>query len=159
LAILDELITNNIKMGVSACLAGSICRYDGKYAGNKAIEKIVEKDNVFTFCPEIQGGLPTPRNPAEIQGGDGIDVWNNKCNVLASNGKDVTEEFKKGACNVLQMLQDKNISTVILKEGSPSCGSKMIYNGTFSQLKKKGVGVTTALLRQNKILVYSDEEL
>lgn len=156
---LDELILNNKKIGVSACLAGKICRYDGKYAGNKTIEKFIKKNDVFTFCPEIQGGLPTPREQAEIQDGDGVDVWNNKSNVLTLNGKDVTEAFKKGACNALKMLQNKNISTVILKEGSPSCGCSIIYDGTFSGVKKNGAGVATALFRQNKILVYSDKGL
>jgi uncharacterized protein YbbK (DUF523 family) len=156
---LEELIVNNKKIGVSACLAGEICRYDGKYTGNKTIEKIVEKDGVFTFCPEMQGGLPIPREQAEIQNGDGIDVWNNKSKVLTLNGKDVTEEFKKGAYNALKMLQNKDISMVILKDGSPSCGCSIIYDGTFSGIKKNGIGVTTALFRKNKISVYSDKEI
>ena len=156
---MDALILNNKQIGVSACLAGSICRYDGKFIGNKTIEKFIEENEVLIFCPEIQGGLPTPREQAEIQNGDGIDVWNNKCKVLTINGKDITEEFKEGANNVLKMLKKKNITTVILKEESPSCGSSIIYNGTFSGLKKRGMGVTTALLRQNNILVYSDEEI
>jgi uncharacterized protein YbbK (DUF523 family) len=155
---LDELILNNKKIGVSACLAGKICRYDAQYAGNKAIEKFIEKNDVCIFCPEMQGGLSAPREQAEIQNGDGIDVWNNKSKVLTINGKDITEEYKKGACNVLKLLKDKNISTVILKEGSPSCGSNMIYDGTFSGSKKNGVGVTTALLRQNGILVHNENK-
>jgi uncharacterized protein YbbK (DUF523 family) len=153
----DELFVNNEKIGISACLVGEICRYDGKYSGNKAIEKYFGKNNVLAFCPERQGGLPTPREQAEIQNGDGIDVWNNNSKVLTLNGKDVTEEFKKGAYDVLKMLQNKNISTVILKEGSPSCGCNLIYDGTFSGVKKSGVGVTTALFRKNRIIVYSDK--
>jgi uncharacterized protein YbbK (DUF523 family) len=156
--VLDEIALHD-KIGVSACLAGHICRYDGKYAGNKTIEEFIEKNDVFAFCPEMQGGRPIPREPAEIQNGDGIDVWNNKGKVLTLSGKDVTEEFKKGARAVLKMLQEKNISTVILKDGSPSCGSCMIYDGTFSKSKKNGAGVTTALLRENKILVYSEKEI
>jgi uncharacterized protein YbbK (DUF523 family) len=155
----DELILDNKKIGVSACLAGKICRYDAQYAGNKAIENFIEKNDVFAFCPEMLGGLPTPREQSEIQNGDGIDVWNNKSKVLTITGKDITEELKKGARNVLKLLKDKNISTVILKEKSPSCGSNMIYDGTFSGSKKNGVGVTSALLRQNEILVYSDMEI
>jgi uncharacterized protein YbbK (DUF523 family) len=107
----------------------------------------------------MTGGRAIPREPAEIQNGDGIDVWNNKSKVLTLNGRDVTGEFKKGARDVLKMLQEKNITAVILKEGSPSCGSCMIYDGTFSKLKKEGAGVASALLRQNKILVYSEKEI
>jgi uncharacterized protein YbbK (DUF523 family) len=156
--ILDEIALHG-KIGVSACLAGHICRYDGKYAGNKTIENFCEKNDVFAFCPEMQGGRPIPREPAEIQNGDGYDVLDNKSKVLTIKGNDVTEEYKKGAHDVLRMLQEKNISTVILKDGSPSCGSSVIYDGTFSKSKKIGVGVTTALLRQNKILVYSEKEI
>jgi uncharacterized protein YbbK (DUF523 family)/predicted kinase len=156
---LNEITLNNKKIGVSACLAGKICRYDGQYIGNKKIEEFMEKYNVFVFCPEIQGGLPTPREQAEIQDGDGIDVWNNKSKVMTINGNDVTEEYKKGACSVLKMLKKENISTVILKEGSPSCGSSIIHDGSFSGTKKNGVGVAAALFRENKILVYGDNEV
>jgi uncharacterized protein YbbK (DUF523 family) len=156
---IDELILNNIKIGVSACLAGNICRYDGKYKGNKKIEKFVEKNSVFTFCPEVQGELPIPREQAEIQNGDGVDVWNNKGKVLTLSGKDITEEFKKGACCVLKMLKKENISVVILKEGSPSCGSNLIHDGNFLGEIKRGIGVAAALFRQNNIIVYSDKEI
>jgi uncharacterized protein YbbK (DUF523 family) len=156
---LYEITVNNKKIGVSACLAGKICRYDGKYMSNKTIEKFIEKNDVFTFCPEMQGGLPTPREQAEIQNGDGTDVWNNKSKILTINGNDVTEEFKKGAYTVLKMLQKENISTVILKEGSPSCGSSIIHDGSFSGNKKNGIGVAAALFRQNKIVVYSETEV
>jgi uncharacterized protein YbbK (DUF523 family) len=107
----------------------------------------------------MQGGLPTPREQAEIQNGDGIDIWNNKSKIFTINSKDVTEEFKKGAYNVLNILQKENITTVILKEGSPSCGSSTIYNGSFSGVKKNGAGVSAALFRQNGIIVYSEKEI
>jgi len=146
-------------LGVSACLAGEICRYDGKYTGIKAVEKLVALGKAFSFCPEMEGGLLTPREPAEIQKGDGIDVWNKKSRILTLSGKDVTEEFKNGAHNVLNILQKKKITAVILKEKSPSCASCTIYDGTFSKIKKEGVGITTALLLQNNIMVYSDEKV
>jgi len=156
---LKVLLQNHKKNGVSACLAGINCRYDGKYTGIKAIEKLFALDKVYAFCPEIEGGLITPREPTEIQQAEGRDVWNNKGRVLTINGKDVTENFKNGANKVLKILQDKNISAVILKEKSPSCGCHKIYDGTFSGTEKKGTGVTAALLKQNNILVYSDEEI
>ena len=156
---IEKLLEEHEKIGISDCLTGKICRYNGEYLGIKRIEKLLAVEKVFGFCPEVQGGLSTPRDPAEILQGDGIDVWNNESKILTIQGEDVTEEFKNGARIVLKLLKEKNISAVILKEYSPSCASCTIYDGTFSGTKKNGIGVTTALLRKNKVTVYSDEEI
>jgi len=159
LTLLDELLQNHGKIGASACLAGEICRYDGKYSGNEIIEKLAATGKVFAFCPEVQGKLPTPREPAEIQRGDGFDVWNNKSEIVTLKGNNVTEEFKSGARNSLELLQEQGISAVILKEDSPSCACCTIYDGTFTGVKKKGMGVAAALFQENRIAVHSDESL
>lgn len=83
---LSELLDRNEKIAVSGCLAGLICRYDGKYAGIKSIEDLVNSGRVLPFCPEVAGELSTPRDPAEIQGGDGADVWNGTAKVITING-------------------------------------------------------------------------
>ena len=157
--LMDNLLKINKKIGASACLAGEICRYNGEYSGDKAIEKLVATGKAVPFCPEVLGGLPTLREPAEIRQGDGVDVWKGEGKVVTSRGTDVTKEFKKGALNALELLKKQQISVVILKESSPSCASGTIYDGSFSGIKKKGIGVAAALFLENGITVYSSERL
>ena len=157
--MLDNLLKAHKKIGVSACLAGEICRYNGEYSGDKTIEKLVTTGKIFPFCPEVLSELPTPREPAEIRHGDGIDVWQNESKVVTLQGLDVTDKFKNGALNALKLLKNQKISVVILKENSPSCGSHTIYDGTFSGAKKKGIGVAAALFLENEITVYSSSAI
>ena len=133
----------------SACLLGINCRYDGKNKLNKKVLRLTKKEILIPVCPEIFGGLPTPREPAEQRGKT----------VITKTGKDVTEYFKKGAKEVLKIAKLFNAKEAILKQESPSCGSGKIFDGTFSGKIIKGEGVTTALLKKNKIKVLSEEDL
>ena len=143
---------------ISACLAGMKVRYDGRDNLYPKIQQLVDEKKAVTVCPEVFGGLPTPRNPAEIIGGDGEDVLDGKATVVDNTGKDVTAEFLAGAYKTLEIAKQVGATIVILKQNSPSCGSDMIYNGEFNGTKVKGVGVTTALLRRNGIEVLSEEK-
>lgn len=133
----------------SACLLGIKCRHDGKIKPNKKVIELSKKETLIPVCPEQLGGLPTPRVPSEQRG--------NK--VVTKNGKDVTKNFKQGAREVLKLAKLFNIKEAILKQRSPSCGSGQIYNGTFSRTIIKGNGVTTSLLKKNKIKVISEEDI
>ena len=140
----------HIKMWiVSSCLLGIPCRFDGQCKLNEKVMKLVRKEILFPVCPEQLGGLPTPREPAEQRGGQ----------VFTISGRDVTENFKKGAEQVLQLAKLLGIAEAILKQKSPSCGCGKIYDGTFSGTVIKGDGVTTVLLKQNGIKVISEEDL
>lgn len=143
---------------VSACFAGIHCRYDQNHSRVKSIQEMVEKGEAVPVCPEQLGGLSTPRNPAEIVGGDGVDVLAGKARVVDSQGNDVTEQYLQGAYQTLKIAELIGAKEAILKEKSPSCGSCLIYNGKFQGIKKFGQGVTTALLRKNCIKVRSEEE-
>ncbi|WP_075980685.1 DUF523 domain-containing protein [Bacillus massilinigeriensis] len=143
---------------VSSCLAGLKVRYDGGDCFNQRIQQLIEQKKAVSVCPEVLGGLPTPRVPAEIIGGDGDDVINEKAKVFDQNGKDVTEMFLKGAYAALDKAKEIGATMVILKENSPSCGSSFIYNGKFNGKKIAGSGVTAALLRKNGIKVISEKE-
>lgn len=145
-------------IGVSACLAGCYCRYDGNHNLIDSIKELVDKGQALTICPEVLGGMPIPRKPAEIIGGDGFDVWKGQAIVKNNAGEDVTEAFKTGTLKAYEKLQSLGIKTMIMKERSPSCGSKMIYDGTFSGTRKVGVGVATAYFLTQGIEVYSEEE-
>lgn len=144
-------------IGISACLAGICCRYDGGTQKISELAELAANGQARLICPEVLGELPTPRNPAEILGGDGSDVWNGTARVMDTAGNDVTEAFKAGALKALTQLQELGIDRVILKERSPSCGSRMIYDGSFSGNKVAGVGVAAALFQQHGIRVFSEE--
>jgi uncharacterized protein YbbK (DUF523 family) len=143
---------------VSACLTGVHCRYDQKHCLDKRMEKMMKNGEAIPVCPEQLGGLPTPRNPAEIVGGTGEDVLDGKARVIDCTGKDVTKAFMQGAYETLRIAQATGAKKAILKEASPSCGSCLIYDGTFQGKKKPGMGVTVALLRRNGIEVTSEKE-
>ena len=142
---------------VSACLAGFDVKYNGSHNLNEKIKKWFNEKKAIPICPEVLGGLSIPREPAEIVGGEGEDVLDGHAKVITNNGIDVTEQFIKGANETLKIALDLNATMVILKERSPSCGSSMIYSGEFNGNKKKGTGVTAALLKRNGIQVLSEE--
>ncbi|MFZ5982069.1 MAG: DUF523 domain-containing protein [Patescibacteria group bacterium] len=134
----------------SACLLGMKCRYDGSDKINDKIVELAKKEKLIPVCPEVLGGLKIPHEPSEIQG-DG--------RVLSRDGKNVSDNFEKGAEAVLRIAKKKGITEAIFKQKSPSCGCGKIYDGTFSGKIIPGDGITTALLRKNGIQVISEEEL
>lgn len=139
------------KILVSACLLGYNVRYDegDNTCRDPRFQRWQREGRFVVVCPEVAGGLPTPRPPAEIQGDRVINV----------HGVDVTEPFRKGAEAALQLARQHNVALAILKERSPSCGSSWIYDGTFTGTKIPGEGVTAALLRRHGIPVFSEEQL
>ena len=144
---------------VSSCLAGLEVRYNGTHSLNQRIQALVREGKARMVCPELLGGLSTPREPAEIRGGDGEAVLNGTASVRVESGRDVTESFIQGAYETLRIAQEVNATMVVLKQNSPSCGSTHIYNGEFSNQKIPGQGVTAVLLLRNGIQVISENEL
>lgn len=134
---------------VSACLCGKKCRYNGTAGTVDRLCELYKCGQAVIVCPECLGGLKIPRPPAEIQLERVVDAC----------GRDVTAQFRLGAERTLALAGKYGITRAILKERSPSCGSKMIYDGSFSGVKIPGQGITTALLRENGIEVISEEEL
>ncbi|WP_248508432.1 DUF523 domain-containing protein [Sporosarcina sp. NCCP-2222] len=144
---------------VSSCLAGLPVRYNGTGCPNGLIEKLLAENKAIIVCPELLGGFTTPREPAEIIRGDGEDVLDGKAEVIEKSGRNVTDLYLKGARLTLEKALELGVTSIVLKESSPSCGSSMIYNGEFSAKKIAGVGVTTALLRRHGLQVISEEDL
>ena len=136
------------KILISACLVGEKCKYDGGDNPFPLMEKLAEKYELVPFCPEVAGGLPTPREPAEIV----------KNSVLTQSGKDVTAQFNAGAEAALKACKYFGIRIAILKENSPSCGPRHIDDGTFTHTRLEGLGVTARLLIANGIKVYADND-
>ena len=134
---------------ISACLVGDNVKYNGGNNKSPLIDKLLEKYELIPFCPEVEGGLPTPRIPSEIYKG----------RVINKEGKDVTKQFKEGAELALNICKYLQIKVAILKDQSPSCGSKEIHDGRFSGRLIKGKGITATLLEQSGIKVYSENEI
>lgn len=134
---------------VSACLLGTACRYDGKSKVNIQVTDLIQKHNLIPVCAEIFGGLSTPRPPAEIVGDK----------VINSESNDVTENYVRGAIEVLKLARLYDAKIAILKERSPSCGSGRVYDGTFSGTLTDGDGICARLLRENGITVFGESEI
>ncbi len=142
---------------VSACLLGMPTAYDGQ---GRPVERLIERaarGEVVPICPEMAGGLPVPRPPAEIVGGSGEDVLDGQARVVTIDGQDVTEAYLRGAEAALAVARRLGIRKAILKAHSPSCGCRLIYDGTHSGRLIPGQGVTAALLRREGIEVVSEE--
>ncbi|PLR87016.1 DUF523 domain-containing protein [Bacillus sp. V33-4] len=144
---------------VSSCLAGLKCRYNGTDSLEKKIQELVDQDKAVMVCPELLGGFSTPREPAEIIGGTGKEVLAGTARVVERSGEDVTDLYIKGAYQTLELAKKLNATYIVLKEFSPSCGSQIIYDGSFRNKKTSGKGVTTALLKQEGFKVISEREL
>lgn len=149
------------KILISACLAGDRTRYDGKKIEltNDFLRNLNQKGQLVKVCPEVLGGMKIPRDPAQIVNGNGQDVLNGKAKVIDCKGRDVTVFFVKGAEYALSIAKKYNIGIAILKDKSPSCGVHGIYDGNFTATIIPGFGVTTAILKQNNIKVFSEKQL
>ena len=132
---------------ISACLCGINCKYNGKNNLNEECLELLKKGEAILVCPEQMGGLETPRNPSEIK------IVNEEIKVFMNDGKDVTDNYKRGAEEVLKLAKELNIKKAILKRKSPSCGCGEIYDGTFTNTITKGNGITASLLIENGIEV------
>lgn len=138
---------------VSACLLGINCRYDGSHAYCPEVFDDLAPHHFIPICPEQLGGLPTPRPPARIEGGDGEDVWRGAAKVINQDGEEITAAFLKGARETLAIAQIAKAKRAILKDHSPSCGCQYIYG---VEGLVKGLGVTAALLAKNEIKVENE---
>ncbi|SIO03040.1 Uncharacterized conserved protein YbbK, DUF523 family [Pseudoalteromonas marina] len=139
------------KILVSSCLLGQPVRYDGKGQTLQHPQLRVWQSNkkIISFCPEVAGGLSTPRAPAEIIQGK----------VITNSGEDVTEQFQTGANIALELCKKNKVRFALLKESSPSCGRNTIYDGKHRGIKIEGLGLTAALLIKNGVQVFSEEQI
>ena len=131
---------------ISSCLLGIKCRYDGGRKALGCLDELMEKHVLIPVCPEVVGGLPTPRVPAERIGDK----------VITKDGRDVTAEYEKGAQEALRLAQMTGCTHALLKERSPSCGCGVIYDGTFTGGLFEGDGVCGELLKKHGIEVLGE---
>jgi len=143
---------------VSACLLGLRTKYDGGHNCLQQLSDLPAKAALIPCCPEQLGGLPTPRRPAEIRGGDGHAVLSGTAAVMTADGEDVTRAFCLGAQETLRLAGLLSVQGALLKARSPSCGCGSIYDGTFSGKTRAGDGVTAALLRRQGLPLFTEGE-
>lgn len=137
------------KILISACLVGDNVKYNGGNNLSPKIDALLEKYELIPFCPEVEGGLSIPRTPAERKDG----------RVINQDGENVTDAYYKGAELAFNICLYLKIKKVILKEKSPSCGSKIIYDGTFAHKEIPGMGITAEYLKEKGIEVYSEDDI
>lgn len=148
------------KILVSRCLLGHRVRYDGGASGPfDQLQQWLDEGRVVPLCPEVAGGLPTPRAAAEIPGGQGAQVLDGQVAVITTEGDDVSGPFLSGAYQALEHVREHGIRIAVLKANSPSCGNLLTYDGTFRGVKVPGEGVTAALLKRHGVRVFSELEL
>ena len=136
---------------ISACLAGYACKYSGgsNALSGDVLEKLRENYRLIPVCPESAGGLPTPRDPSERTGR----------RVVSCHGRDVTEEYRRGAAAAVTLAKKYGCKFALMKENSPSCGSGRIYDGSFSGTLTDGDGVTAEELKKNGVTVLGESRV
>lgn len=144
---------------VSACLLGLCARYDGGHNLCPALAVPAAAGLCLPVCPEQLGGLPTPRQPAEIVGGSGRDVLAGRAKVVGQDGADLTPAFLRGAQQTLVLVRAVPVTAAVLKARSPSCGVGRIYDGTFTRIQREGSGVAAAALSELGIPLYTELDL
>lgn len=150
------------KILISACLLGNKVRYDGKdsFCDHPILQQWQQEQRFIILCPEMAGGLPTPRPACQIVGsGGGNAVLAGTARVISDEGIDSTPYYLKGAHKALELAQTHAITMAILKARSPSCGNSLIYDGSFSKNLIAGQGVTAALLTQHGFKVFNEKQL
>jgi len=150
-----------IRVLVSSCLLGEAVRYHGgdAHCPSSVLDRWRAEGRLVPACPETAAGLPVPRPPAEIAGGDGATVLQGQACVGDSTGADVTAAFLQGARTALEVAVANGVRLAILKDGSPSCATSYIYDGAFRGQRTPGQGVTAALLSQAGIRLFSERQL
>jgi len=149
------------KILISACLMGENVRYDGRNSQliSDTLQQWQQQGCIVSSCPEVIGGLPVPRLPAELERGDAGAVLQGRSAIKRKDGTDVTDAFIEGAEKTLALCMQHHIRIAILKEGSPSCGVLCVNDGSFSGRKINGQGITACLLTLHGIFVFNERQI
>ncbi|MEQ0277548.1 DUF523 domain-containing protein [Klebsiella sp. CN_Kp100] len=149
------------KILVSACLMGLKVRYNGSEKAQmiSQLARWQQEQRLVIHCPELAAGLPIPRPPAEIISADGKDVMHGQARITENTGQDVTEYYQLADWLALRTAQESGCKAALLTDGSPTCGSQLIYDGSFSGIRKAGMGVAASLLAEHGIAVFSDNQV
>lgn len=136
-------------------------RYNGSDKAKVAaqLSQWQQEKRLVIHCPELAAGLPIPRPPAEIKSADGNEVMHGRARIIENSGRDVTEHYQLAAWLALRAAQESGCRAALLTDGSPTCGSQNIYDGSFNNIRKSGMGVAASLLARHGIAVFSEAQL
>ena len=150
-----------IKVLVSGCLGGAAIRFDatGVPVSSPIFHEWAAQGRLVSLCPELAVGFPVPRPPAEMVGGTAADVLDGRAEVREDSGRDVTELFRAAADRALERAVRAGVGLAVLVDGSPTCGSTYVHDGTFTGVTVPGRGVAAEALRRHGIPVFSHREL
>jgi len=150
-----------IKVLVSSCLLGERVRYHGgdAHCPSEILDRWRAEGRIVAFCPETAAGLLVPRPAAEIAGGDGATVLQGEAVVGDSTGADLTSTYIQGARTALEVAVANGVQLAVLKDGSPSCGTSYVYDGSFRGQRCEGQGVAAAMLSQAHVRLFSERQL
>jgi uncharacterized protein YbbK (DUF523 family) len=139
------------KILVSACLCGEACRYNGQAVpfDHPVLERWLREGRVVAFCPELLGGLPVPRGESQRRGS----------RVVTREGADVTEAFTRGAQASVDLARTSDAAFCLLKQRSPSCGTRIIHDGTFAGVLIPGEGLAAQALREAGFVLFGEDEM
>jgi uncharacterized protein YbbK (DUF523 family) len=142
------------KLLISSCLLGNLVKYNGDHNGlhREILLRLKEKYDLYSVCPEVDGGLPTPRIPCEIISTDPIQIHN-------KNGEDKTQEFLKGAKIALEVCKKEDIKLALMKANSPSCSNSQVNDGTFTKTRIDRLGITAQLLQDHGLKIFNENEI
>lgn len=126
---------------------------------NEQLKRWQQEQRLVIHCPELAAGMPVPRPPAEIMSADGKDVMHGQARIIENTGQDVTEHYQLAAWLALRTAQESGCSAALLTDGSPTCGSQLIYDGSFGGIHKAGRGVAASLLAEHGIAVFSERQI
>ena len=149
---------------ISSCLLGVECNYAGKTSSawlkgfsDLIKQQIADGVQFIPVCPEQLGGMNTPRRPSELQG-PALDILSGKAKITSNSGEDVTRNFVVGAEQALHVAKLFDVDMAVLKSKSPSCGSRQVYDGTFSGVLVDGRGIAACLLAKNGVKILNEKE-
>lgn len=145
---------HSTKILVSACLIGEKVRHDGRHnqIQHPFLQQLLDEDRVVSACPEVLGGLGTPRAYAKI-------VQRFPLEIITTDQEDVTDQFLIGAETTLEIAQKRGCVAALMKSGSPSCGNSAVPGGSFSGLSVGGAGVAAQELVHKGIPVFNENQI
>jgi uncharacterized protein YbbK (DUF523 family) len=149
------------KILVSGCLNGRPIRFNETNieVASAVWDRWKSEGRLVPFCPELAAGFPVPRPPAEIVDATAAVVLSGSGAVLEDNGTEVTEQFVEGARLAVERAISAGCVAAVLTDGSPSCGTTYVYDGSFTGGTRPGLGVTAQLLRDRGIAVFSEGQI
>jgi len=146
---------DRIRMGVSRCLLGENVRYDGGHKLDRYVtETLARHFDIIGVCPEVEYGLPTPREALHLSGGPEEPRL-----VTTRTGIDHTDGMQRWAVQRVTELEGEGLAGFIFKSRSPSSGMQGVkVYGESGIPARKGTGLFARAFMERFPLVPVEDE-